>query len=178
MKKTLCSVVVAAALFVSVGASAQGTQPAVSPAQVVSGPLSALSEFVKGMQFGAGTAVFPDAQDPKTEGIVYWRGPQFGEKGLSALPDKHREGARAYLDLNIGGGFKAGEGARFLPMVLAHPGNLIEPLARRLPGSERWNMPFIPANITMGPAGRIPLPGDSEKWTWRNGFRWVFSWEF
>ena len=147
-----------------------------APAHAQNDSLGQLGKFISGLSFGAGVALYPDASNPNTEAMIYWRGPQFGQNGISLIPDKHNKDAKPYIDFNMGGRWKKGEHAKAFPMVLLHLGNLMEPLGRKISG--RWRLPVFPEKLVTGPAVRIPLPGDPDPWTFKNGIRFIVGWEF
>ena len=147
-----------------------------APAHAQNDSMAQIGEWIKSLSFGAGVAAFPNASEPRTEAIAYWRGPQYGQKGLSLIPDKAKPEAKPYIDFNLGGRWKKGEPVKAFPMVLFHPGNLMEPLGKKI--SSRWRLPVFPENFVAGPTVRIPLPGDPEPWTPRTGIRFIVGWEF
>lgn len=145
----------------------------------VKGPMDALGRFIQSQQAILGISVSPlDVMDMRAEGISLLRGPAYGEHGLSLYPGRHKEGAKAYIEIDYGGRFKLGEKAALRIMLGLHPANITNLILTDVIKSDRLRIPALPENFVGGPMFRIPLPGDPESWTWKNGFRLVFAYLF
>jgi len=141
-------------------------------------PMDSLGRFIKSQQLLMGTSFSPlDVKDPQMSAVVLLRGPAFGEHGLSLIPDKHKAGAKEYFEIDYGGSFTK-EDVKFRILLGLHPANISNLLLKNVIKTDRLRIPMLPEDIVGGPMFRIPLPGDPEPWTWKNGFRIVFSYLF
>ena len=154
------------------------TMPASAPETSVRGPLDALGRFVQSQEAIVGVSVSPlDVRNLQTEGLTLLRGPAYGQKGLSLVPGRHKKEAKPYMELDYGGAFNKDE-VKFRLMLGLHPANLTNLILEKVIKTDRLRIPPMPENMVAGPMFRLPLPGDPEKWTWRNGLRLVLAYRF
>lgn len=154
-------------------------EPGYSSKMLVKGPMDALGRFIQSQQAILGVSVSPlDVTDLRTEGVSLLRGPAYGEHGLSLYPGRHKKDAKAYLEIDYGGRIKKGEKAAFRMLLGIHPANITNLILTDIIKSDRLRIPALPENFVGGPMFRIPLPGDPEPWTWKNGFRLVLAYLF
>lgn len=141
-------------------------------------PSGTFSDFVKGQQYVAGFAFSPlDVNALDTRPVVFVKGFGFGDKGISLLFGTHNPEAKTYFDIDFGGSFKKGEERAEIILNL-HVATITHGLVSRLPFADRLRLPYLPENLVGGPQFRLPLPGEKQGWTWRNGFRLVVAWLF